>query len=327
VQAAKLIEEHKISAILSTSPPVATHLAALWLKRRYGLRWVADFRDPLDGNPFRGIWYDSALERVILRYADSCVANTDVLAEAWRVRHPGAADKVTVIWNGFDPAEEVRAALLGERQRRVLAHVGSIYSGRTPALVLKSMRRLIHTGVLDSSSLTLDLVGDVEDVSLGDYSDLRRLACLRCINQHVPRAESLQIMIEADYLLLLDLNSKGTCLQVPAKLFDYVRAGRPILAITARNSPAERILVRSGVPNTCIYPDDAENVVDTKLLDFLHLPSEPVLASRWFWNQFDGRRHAAALAHILKPSLRLGAPVDASIQRAAKMSGGANNHA
>lgn len=42
-----------VFAMLSTSPPSATHIAAFLLKRRYGIRWIADLRDPIYQNPFR----------------------------------------------------------------------------------------------------------------------------------------------------------------------------------------------------------------------------------------------------------------------------------
>jgi hypothetical protein len=298
-QAAKLIEQHNISAIFSTSPPVATHLVALWLKRRYGVRWVADFRDPIDGNPFRGMCYDSLLERAIFQHADVCIANTDALAETWRNRHSGTAGKATVLWNGFDPAEEFPSMQPRQTQRKVLAHIGSIYGGRTPALLLDSLRRLIQSGQLDPRSVVVDLVGELADISLAGYSDLLENGCLRCPGMHLPRAEALEIIAKADYLLLLDGNSKNSGLQVPAKLFDYLRSGQPVLALTSRKSPAERILSGSGVSHTCLYPDDPETLIDDKVVSFLRSSTVPVTASPWFWNEFDGRIQARTLAGIL----------------------------
>jgi Glycosyl transferase 4-like domain len=79
-----------IAAVISTSPPLATHLAALFLKARYRLRWIADFRDPLRGNPGRARrWarpYDLSLERAIFRSADSLVAVTDTVRDEWLAR-------------------------------------------------------------------------------------------------------------------------------------------------------------------------------------------------------------------------------------------------
>jgi glycosyltransferase involved in cell wall biosynthesis len=298
-QARRLIERHNIAAILSTSPPVSTHVVALWLKRRYGLPWVADFRDPIEDSPFRGLCYDPALERAIFRHADVCIANTDTLAEVWGKRHSDAAGKVTVIWNGFDPSEKIPPAHPRLRQRKVLAHIGSIYGGRTPTLVLDSLRRLIRSGRLDPGSVGVELVGDLSDVSLAGYSDLRENGFVRCAGRYVPRSEALQFMVDADYLLLLDTNAKGTGMQVPAKLFDYLRSGQPVLAVTCRNSPTERILSRSGVSSTCLYPDDPESLLDAKVISFLRFSTTPVIASPWFWNEFDGRVHAQTLARIL----------------------------
>jgi hypothetical protein len=78
--------------ILSTSPPAATHLAALCLKRRYGFKWVADFQDPLWGNPGRtqtlSQFYDQAMERLVFANADAVNAYTETGAELWRNSDP-----------------------------------------------------------------------------------------------------------------------------------------------------------------------------------------------------------------------------------------------
>ena len=106
-------------------------------------------------------------------------------------------------------------------------------------------------------------------------------------------------MAEAEYLLLLDGNALNKGHAVPAKLFEYIRSGRTILAITARNSPVDRILAQSGIPNACVYHDDQPERVDAEVLRLFHLTSEPASPSEWFLSQFDGRRQTEALASIL----------------------------
>jgi len=119
----------------------------------------------------------------------------------------------------------------------------------------------------------------------------------------LPRPEALRIMAEADYLLLLDM--VGTAgYTVPAKLFEYLRIGRPILAVTPRDSPVEKILAMSGVPYRTIHPDDEPANIDEKVLELLQLPSEPVAPSSWFEETFDGRRQAGVLARLLDTLVR-----------------------
>src|SRR5881628_1771475 len=92
-QAEKYLAAHPVSAILTTSPPIATHVAGLWLKKRHPrLKWIADFRDPLmlKGVQFRTArltkYADRWLERAIFQHADALTTVTDVILEDWHER-------------------------------------------------------------------------------------------------------------------------------------------------------------------------------------------------------------------------------------------------
>jgi len=296
-----------VSAVLSTSPPLAAHLAALWLKRRYGLKWIADFRDPVVGSPFRkrkiGPPYDAALERLIFRHADAVVTVTDTIHDVWCRRYPRWAHKAHVIWNGFDPEERLGPLPIPSRAYRVLAHAGSIYGGRHPGPLLASLERLIRRGLLESKGLRVRLVGYIDENTLRldqpPASSLIAEGCLECRNCIVPRREAIQAMAEADFLILCDGNDTNLGYAAPAKLFEYIRIGRPILGITARNSPVDRILAKSGVPYSCIYHDDCEARIDNRVLSFLTLSADPSALTSWFLDQFDGKRQTARLASII----------------------------
>lgn len=69
---------------------------------------------------------------------------------------------------------------------------------------------------------------------------------------HIPQAAARREMLAAEILVLLDMNDSNPGLQVPAKLFDYARAGRPILALTRPGSATERVLAIAAVPHVYI---------------------------------------------------------------------------
>jgi glycosyltransferase involved in cell wall biosynthesis len=296
----------KQPVLFSTSPPLTTHLAALRLKLRYGWKWIADFRDPLVGNPFRKqrhvIYSDRILERLFFRYADALIANTDPVAELWRARYPQWRGKVHVLWNGFDPEDETGSRPLPARPYRVLAHVGSMYGDRHPNLVLSSVARLIQQGLLSPESLRIQLTGPVAPRAQPDprlAESLRKCACLEINAELVPRAEAGRLIAEADELLLLDVLNAKAGLQVPGKLFEYVRIGRPILASTTEDSPVERILKASGVPYTCIYENLSEMEIDRRVLAFLNLPVQPVSPSPWFYETCSAGEQARKLSALV----------------------------
>ena len=303
---AQFLRERPSAAVLSSSPPLAAHQAAHRIKRRFGVDWIADFRDPLAGNPTRPQdartrLVDRFLERRIFRAADALIANTDAMLAAWRERSPEHAGKMRLLWNGYDPDHAVAAQPTPGERPRLLIHAGMVYARRHPLQALASIRRLLLSGRLDPQDLSIRLVGTIAPAireALVEYDDLRQAGILEIQGPTTPD-DALEQTARAHGLLLLDVQGEGGGLQAPSKMFDYVRIGRPILACTNRDSPVDRILGRCGAPTVRIYTDDPGEVVDGKLLEFLELPPEPSPPSEWFRDTFDGVRQAEELARLL----------------------------
>lgn len=307
--AERMMERGEVNTILSTFPPVATHAVGLWLKRKHGIRWVADFRDPFATNPFRTRkWffdYDGRFERAIFESADIVVANTDGAAAHWRDLYPEAARKIHVIWNGFDPGHPFPTQPARASGPLVISHTGTLYGGRHPGLFLESLERLIAAGKLDPAALRVELVGPLEpDARAGFEGVLARMPAgmVECAGKSIPQSEANLRMASCDILLMLDMNERGHSVQVPAKLFDYARCDRPMLAFTSHGSPLERILSSSGIEHLCLYPNDSAGRIDEGILAFLGAGRRPSRANAGFWQTFDGERQCAVLAGLISGS-------------------------
>ncbi len=288
--------------VLSTYPPAGALLAGLLVSTLEKIPWISDFRDPLSNlDPVRfplGTPVFSGLRAATARLASAIVVNTKPLGEQWAESFPRYASKVDVIWNGFDPEERLSARPIPPRPYRLLVHAGVLYAGRNPNLILESMERL-RASCPEAGGLRILLVGytgydsgiDPEICNRGvqaNWLDLRPF--------HIPREEARQISEEADFLLLLQPQSRT---QVPGKLFEYLSIGRPIAAVVPRSSATEYILASAGVPHVCIYPDDDPAVRDRKLLEFFSLPTAPVRCTEWFESNFDARGQAAQLDTLI----------------------------
>jgi len=309
--------EKPFSAVISTSPPVGPHLAAMYMKWRYGLKWIADFRDPLLGNPGRARrWarpYDIALERAIFRSADAIIAVTDAVEAGWRKKYPQWAHKFKVIWNGFDPEDGFGPKPIPPRPHRVLAHIGVLYTQRYPARLLASLERLLERNLVDPKSIRIKLLGIVQDESVfvknPTAAGLVEKGVLEFRNELIPRRDAMLEIATSDYLLLIDIdNLSNVAYTVPAKIYDYILTGRPVLGITRRNSPVDRILSRSGVQQVCLYQEDSDGEIDRKLLGFLRMSSEPVSPSPWFLRNFDGQQQASVLADLMRSLVGVAGP-------------------
>jgi glycosyltransferase involved in cell wall biosynthesis len=315
--AEELFAREKICAVLCTSPPEISHVAASLLKARYGIRWIADFRDPLVGNPFRkrrgvvsGV-LDRVLQSWVFRYADVLIANTDATLKLWQQQYPEYENKMHLIWNGFDPEDILESVPIPKRDHKLLVHAGTVYGPRHPGVLLSSLQRLIQRGLLSPDKFVFQLVGAMEKGWSRDpvkTEELVRLGCLKYDERRVSTEEARRAILSADALVLIDSHAEGGAVQLPAKIFDYVRLGRPILAITTSSSPVDRLLARSGVPHAALYPEDSADEIDRKVMLFMRLPSEPVIASEWFWKEFSAIRQAWELAPLIFPSQQIPQP-------------------
>ena len=129
---------------------------------------------------------------------------------------------------------------------------------------------MLANGLVVRARVCVQLVGPVDQPSmLQNLPSQGRMAArgyLQHNNQRVSRQESRQAMAQADHLRLPYQNAGHAA---PSKLFDYLRNGRPILALTARNSTVESVLAKSDVRSVCIDPREGEAETDQKVLAFL----------------------------------------------------------
>jgi hypothetical protein len=301
--ATKVAQQHAgISAVLSTYPPLGTHLAGFHVARKLKLPWIADFRDPIGITETLSVLGGLGIhttERMVFRNAAAVIANTELAAENWRRKFPWAADKIHVIWNGYDPQTVLTALPIPQRDHRHIVHVGNLYGNRNGNIILAALMRLRGRKHNATNGIRVILAGCM-DVTAGINEELHRAAIadgwLQANDYSVPRVEAQTIAREADGLLLLQPQST---VQVPAKLYEYLSIGRPILALTPRNSSIEWILDRAGIPFVCVYTDDKPEIVDEKVSAYLGMPNTPVTASNWFYRNFNFEHLTAELARIV----------------------------
>jgi hypothetical protein len=291
--------------LFSTYPPLGTLLAGLLVRLRERIPWIADFRDPLgvglgDATVSRkDQFWNRRLEATVFRTAHAVIANVDGAAQLWRSRFPKASAKLNVTCNGFDPESAPHAREIPVGRPRLIVHAGGLYQGRSPQMIVESLARLRATGVPEALASGILLVGD-SDTKVGLdrplYQQAQQEGWLK-LRPSVSRMEALRLIEEADGLLLIQPQS---FVQLPGKIFEYICIGRPVLALAPRASAVENILASAGTPYACIYPDDAPEVADGKLLEFLRLPSTPAPYNSWFQNNFNAEVQARQLASLIE---------------------------
>jgi glycosyltransferase involved in cell wall biosynthesis len=252
--AIRLVRRHRIDLVMTSSSPGSVHLIGALVKRATGAIWVADVRDSLSANPHRQT--ERALVRVkqigernvaglVARYADAVVTATEAIAA--EIESLGCSVELAVIRNGCDFADFAGLDYSpGERFR--LTHTGSFYGGRDPRPVL--------TAVAQSGlDVTTRFVGDFRPRDRAYAAELRIDGRLE-LHGYVDHRRSCELQRDSEALLLLIPNARGRGRGVvPAKLFEYIAAARPILAAVPLDGEAATI-VRDLDAGPVVDPDD-----------------------------------------------------------------------
>lgn len=253
---ARLFREDPFQLIYSSSPHATAHLIAGRLSGRCGLPWVADFRDPWYEEPPEPDttaivhWAARHLERWAVHKARKVTTSTPELADQLAARYPDCpGDKFRAIVNGYDEADFSELPYRsGDSGRFRMLHAGAINPAfRDPRPLFRALRRLIDEGAADPRELHLQFLGPGDFGQSEALADAVRQTGLQQVVEFLPRipyAQSLQALRDADLLLLLQA-SEDTRSLVPAKLYEYLRAQRPVLALVLPGA-CDRLLDQTG---------------------------------------------------------------------------------
>lgn len=223
--------------IWSTYPITTAHLIGGALARLSKLPWVADFRDPMINRDYpsdrlqRRVWL--WLEESVMRSASACVFTTAAAAQTYASRYPEQAGKCHVIENGYD--EEAFTAVQPSREgvpegKLLWLHSGLIYPrDRDPSTFFAAVRSLIDDGALRQQDLCIRFRAPQHEREVLECAHQQGLTDCVEVAPPIPYQRAIAEMIGADLLLVFQGSHFNT--QIPAKIYEYLRAGRDILSI------------------------------------------------------------------------------------------------
>lgn len=290
-----LIRKYRPNVIWSTYPVATAHLIGLSLCRLTGIPWVADLRDPMTDtdyppDPFTRRMYQWIEEKTIT-YCTRAVLTTPGAIKDYETRFPQAtASRFCLIENGYDEENFVAAeASIGVRVSKnrqfVLVHSGIIYpSERDPVAFFEALAALLQLELISPLTLKVILRATAHDEYLLRLIDKYGIGAVVSLAPPIPYRDALSEMLAADGLLILQASNCNN--QIPAKLYEYLRARRPILALTDPTGNTATTLRNAGIDT--IARLDCKNDIMRELLRFLALarrneapiaPMDKVLAS------------------------------------------------
>lgn len=305
--ASDLIEHGSIDAVYTTSTPYTAHLIGLRLKQRFGLPWVADFRDPWADNVAilpPTDWHRQRIrrwEQQVISAADRVTVVSEPMAQAFQAAYPQVTpQRFLPLPNGFDPDDFAHTEPAGRQPGRMgIVYSGSFYGQRSSQPFLEALRTVLDRGDVPRSAVHVRLVGNVGQATVDQVKALA-LGDVVDVTGYVAHRQSVAYVLGADALLLMIAPGPGSAGVLTGKIFEYLAARRPILALTPPSAAADLILEsRAGV---VIDPDDGPGI-ERQLIEWygqwqrgeLACTSDEAVVER-----FDRRRLTGTLAEALR---------------------------
>ena len=256
--AIRIVRREGIDVVMTTSPPGSIHFVGAAVKQATGARWLADLRDPLVANQQRRAdttatrarqAANEQLARLVARRADAISCVSDAIAEEVRGLEPRGI--VRTIANGCD-FDDFAGLEYRPAPRFRITHAGSFFGKRDPRPFLQAL----HDSGVDAVAR---FVGDFRS-SDREWAETLGLGERLELIPYAPRRESLRLQRDSEALLLLIPNADGRGKGVlSGKVFEYLAAGRPILAVVPPDGAAAE-LIRETDAGVVVAPDDVQGI-------------------------------------------------------------------
>lgn len=265
------LSKNPVDVIISSGPPHTMHLIGLGLKKEFpNIKWVADFRDPWTEIDF----YDELmlskssdakhkkLELEVLSNADSVISVGKGMSDGFKKILGKQAEKFHVITNGYDEDDIYKGALEKDKKFSI-AHIGTLVKSRNPETLWKVLKTLISENENFKKDLEIKLVGKV-DFFVKEQIEKYGLSSFVNKIDYLPHSEVIKEQQKSKVLLLLVNQTKNAKAIVTGKLFEYLAAEVPVLAIGPPNGDLANILKTTG--NGLISDFNDENQLKENIL-------------------------------------------------------------
>jgi glycosyltransferase involved in cell wall biosynthesis len=245
-----VVRKHRVRAVYSTSGPLTDHLVAYFIKKKFGIPWIAEFRDEWFEAPNLQLptkWHKNIhlrLERKVVLNADTVVAMAPTFNRFLR-KHSNAEKKFVTLTAGYDPLDfvpdETATQTLKDANTFLTVYTGLIYDSFRPNGFIQAVSQLIADGSIPKDEVKILFVGSNRPDGLDRIDEF---GICEFVN-FLPRKQVLKVLHVADVLLLLLSKERGVGV-IPSKTFEYLAVSKPILALVPENSDAAKIVQKSG---------------------------------------------------------------------------------
>lgn len=237
------LKSHPVDYIISTGPPHTTHVIAQKLKEKLGIKWLADFRDPwtkidyfhhlpLTKKAFKKHIF---LEKKVLKNADKITVVGKTMQKDYKKYNP----KTFILPNGFDfeskKSEKLDAFFS-------ITYVGAMNEDRNPKVLWKILKDFCKNNKNFKKHLQLKFVGNVDSEIIKNLKQDFGLSENLIFKGYFPHNQVLKYQKNSQILLLCVNKVPNNQGIITGKIFEYLAAQRPILAMGPENGDVSDIL-------------------------------------------------------------------------------------
>ena len=238
----KYILENNIESIITTGPPHSLHLIGLKLKSILNITWYADFRDPWTKINYhkklklslRSKKKHLQLEKKVLSSCDRIIVTSNKLLKEY---NEITETPISLITNGFD----YQKLQLELDEKFSITHIGRLLPERNPKILWNALKELCTINKNFKNNLKINFIGNVSE-NLRKEIKTNNLENSVVYHNYIKYNDTIPYLIKSQILLLIESDDKESSYAIPAKIFEYINSGRPIIAIGPKDSEIKQII-------------------------------------------------------------------------------------
>ena len=297
------LQNNSVDAIITTGPPHSLHLIGLGLKKKIGIKWISDFRDPwTEIDYFHRLPLTSNSKKKHFKLEKEVITNSDkviVVGETMKANFLEYNKNITVITNGYDSGEFVESVLDSEF---TITHIGLMNADRNPRNLWKVIKEISNEKTDFKNALKIRLIGKVSDEIKHDLKAFEKNN-VEYID-YVPHNEVVKYQSSSQILLLSVNNVPSAKGIVTGKIFEYLHARRPILAIGPEEGDAADILGKT--KSGRIFDFNNHKDLKSHILDlYNNYQSDKISVNSVHIEKYHRRELTKQLAELLKNTVLL----------------------
>jgi len=256
----KYLEKNPVDWIITTGPPHSVHLIGLDLSQKTNTKWLADFRDPWTEIDYfhqlpltkKSLQKHQTLENNVLSRATI----VSVVGKSMREKYLATNPNCHVITNGFDDDDDDSQESVSLDSLFSLTHIGMLNADRNPILFWKTIRLILDENLEFEKYLKINLIGKIADevkISIREYNLEKYIS----YTNYIPHDSILKHQKKSQVLLLFINQVPSAKSIITGKVFEYIQAKRPILALAPIDGDLATILSESQSGKVVAFDDQS----------------------------------------------------------------------